>query len=84
VAGAFLDSDGSDGGTEAAGGCVDSGTAARARELCVDLDEAIGRHDSSAALRLLGDLVITGPTGTNVSDLWAVAIGASQQRAGRR
>jgi glycerate 2-kinase len=76
VAGAFVDSDGSDGGTEAAGGCVDATSAGRARALGVDLDDAIGRHNSAEALRLLGDLVVTGPTGTNVSDLWAVAIGS--------
>jgi glycerate 2-kinase len=75
VAGAFVDSDGSDGGTDAAGGCVDALTAERAKAVGLDLNDAIARHDSGAALRLLGDLVITGPTGTNVSDLWAVAIG---------
>ncbi len=79
VAGVFLDSDGSDGGTDAAGGCGDSSTAARAGELLVRLDDAIARHDSTAVLRRLGDLVITGPTGTNVSDLWVVAIGAARR-----
>jgi glycerate 2-kinase len=74
VAGTFVDSDGSDGGTAAAGGCVDSNTEARAAELNVDLDEAILRHDSMSALERLGDLVMTGPTGTNVSDLLAIAI----------
>jgi glycerate-2-kinase len=78
VAGVFLDSDGSDGGTTAAGGCGDSTTMARAGELPLSLDDAIAHHDSTAALRRLGDLVITGPTGTNVSDLWVVAIGAAQ------
>jgi glycerate-2-kinase len=76
VAGVFIDSDGSDGGTDAAGGCVDSTTAPAAETGGVDLDEAVLAHDSRAALRQLGDLVITGPTGTNVSDLWAIAIGS--------
>jgi glycerate 2-kinase len=76
VAGVFVDSDGSDGGTDAAGGCVDSTTAPTAATGGVNLDEAVLGHDSRAALRQLGDLVITGPTGTNVSDLWAIAIGA--------
>jgi glycerate 2-kinase len=79
VAGVFLDSDGSDGGTDAAGGCVDSGTAARADDLLLHLDDAITCHDSSGALGRLGDLVTTGPTGTNVSDLWVVAIDAAQR-----
>jgi glycerate 2-kinase len=74
VAGAFVDSDGSDGGTEAAGGCVDSTTAARADRLAVCLDDAIAEHDSGSALSRLGDQIRTGPTGTNVSDLWAIAI----------
>ena len=75
VAGAFVDSDGSDGGTDAAGGCVDSTTVLRARASGVDLDAAINGYDAYPVLRDLGDLVITGPTGTNVSDLWTIAIG---------
>lgn len=75
VAGVFIDSDGSDGGTDAAGGCVDSTTVSRAAQLGVDLDDALLHHDSESALRRLGDLVTTGPTGTNVSDLLVVAIG---------
>ncbi len=76
VAGVFVDSDGSDGGTDAAGACVDSTTATTADECGVDLRLAVLGHDSQPALQRLGDLVITGPTGTNVSDLWAIAIGA--------
>jgi glycerate-2-kinase len=55
---------------------VDSTTAPTADTGGVDVDEAVLAHDSRAALRQLGDLVITGPTGTNVSDLWAIAIGS--------
>jgi glycerate-2-kinase len=76
VAGVFVDSDGSDGGTDAAGACVDSTTAATAGKSGVDLRSAMLGHDSQPALRQLGDLVITGPSGTNVSDLWAIAIAA--------
>ena len=79
VAGVFVDSDGSDGGTEAAGGCADSLSEARAIECGLDLHAAVMEHDSAAALGRLGDLVITGPTGTNVADLWAIAIGAAPQ-----
>ncbi len=75
VAGAFLDSDGSDGGTDAAGGCVDSTTAPRAEQIAGCLDDDIAGHDSTSALSRLGDLIRTGPTGTNVSDLWVIAIG---------
>jgi glycerate-2-kinase len=76
VAGAFVDSDGSDGGTDAAGGCVDSTTAPRAEQIGVCLDDAIAGHDSASMLSRLGDQIRTGPTGTNVSDLWAIAIAA--------
>ena len=76
VAGAFVDSDGSDGGTDAAGGCVDSTTAPRAEQIGVCLDDVIAGHDSASVLSRLGDQIRTGPTGTNVSDLWAIAIAA--------
>jgi glycerate 2-kinase len=77
VAGVFLDSDGSDGGTDAAGGCVDSTTAASAERALLSLDDAIAGHDATSSLSRLGDLIRTGPTGTNVSDLWVIAIGAA-------
>jgi glycerate 2-kinase len=77
AAGVFLDSDGSDGGTEAAGGCVDSTSAACAADHGLDLDAGIARHDSTATLEQLGDLVVTGSTGTNISDLLVVAIDAA-------
>jgi glycerate-2-kinase len=75
VAGVFIDSDGSDGGTDAAGGCVDSTTALRAERALLSLDDAIAGHDATSSLSRLGDLIMTGPTGTNVSDLWVIAIG---------
>lgn len=68
---AFLSAgtDGVDGPTEAAGGLVDGLSRARAREGGVDVAAALARNDSHTALRALGDLVVTGPTGTNVADL---------------
>ena len=36
----------------------------------IDIDEAIRTFDSYAALAASGDLVTTGPTGTNVADVW--------------
>jgi glycerate 2-kinase len=82
VVGAFLDSDGSDGGTDAAGGCVDSTTARWAEQIHLGLDDAITGHDSNSALSRLGDLIRTGPTGTNISDLWVIAIDAAEPGAG--
>ncbi len=61
--------DGRDGPTDAAGGCVDDGTLARMRAAGVDPAAALAANDSYAALAASGDLLMTGPTGTNVADL---------------
>ncbi|KAA0162653.1 hypothetical protein FNF31_03181 [Cafeteria roenbergensis] len=79
--------DGTDGPTDAAGGIVTSLTAGRARASGVDPAEALARFDSNAALRaagVVGDaaagpadgLLVTGPTGTNVMDIYAVFVEA--------
>ena len=64
-----LDTDGTDGPTDYAGGIVDSGTIQKARELGVNLETAVTTHNVSPALKALGDLVVCGNTGTNVNDL---------------
>jgi glycerate 2-kinase len=69
-----IDTDGTDGPTEFAGGVTDSATVARAEALGIDIRTCLGRHESSMALRALGDIVITGNTGTNVCDLNVVSI----------
>jgi glycerate 2-kinase len=66
---ASVGTDGIDGPTEAAGAIVDSTTMTRARALGLDLAAALQAHDSYAFFRALGDLVVTGPTGTNVGDV---------------
>jgi glycerate 2-kinase len=81
VAGLFLDSDGSDGGTDIAGALVDGETAKRAVTLGLDLATELRAHRASAPLLALGDAVRTGPTGTNVNDLFAVAIGTGSGAA---
>jgi glycerate-2-kinase len=70
----FLDTDGSDGGTDHAGAIVDGVTVERAAGLGVDLRAALLEHRSQVALRALEDAVVTGPTGTNVNDLFAIVI----------
>mgnify|MGYP000951928396 FL=1 len=69
-----VDTDGTDGPTEIAGGIVDSLTQERAEELGVDIDYAIKNHNSSPALTKLKDALVTGHTGTNVMNLRVLLI----------
>ncbi|MCL2767306.1 MAG: glycerate kinase [Synergistaceae bacterium] len=62
-------SDGTDGPTDAAGGVVDGDTAEKLRILGIDPKSALDNNDSYNALSAAGDLIITGPTGTNVNDI---------------
>ena len=62
-------SDGTDGTTEDAGALVDGATLRRAEAAGLDPDEHLRRADSGTLLAATGDLVHTGPTGTNVGDL---------------
>ena len=66
---ASVATDGTDGPTDAAGGIVDGETIMRLREKGVDMKEALEDNDSYHALEAAGDLLTTGPTGTNVNDL---------------
>ncbi len=61
--------DGTDGPTDAAGAIVDGSTAARAAKAGLDPATALIACDSYPFFKVLGDLLITGPTGTNVMDL---------------
>ncbi len=61
--------DGSDGPTDDAGALVDGGTIERGREEGEDDNQALRCADSGTFLAASGDLVTTGPTGTNVMDL---------------
>lgn len=72
--------DGTDGPTEDAGGVVDGETVARISLGGLDADRCLARADSNAALAASGDLVHTGPTGTNVGDL-VIGLNLSAQEA---
>ena len=61
--------DGIDGSSFAAGAIADETTVSRARELEMDPNDFLARSDSHAFFEALGDLIVTGPTGTNVRDL---------------
>ena len=67
--------DGSDGPTDAAGGVVDADTFARSTAAGRDPQRDLATHDAYHALKAAGDLLVTGPTRTNVMDL-AIAVRA--------
>ena len=62
-------SDGTDGPTDAAGGYVDQNTANR-----IDVDYYLENNDSYNALKQTDGLIITGPTGSNVNDIYVLLI----------
>jgi hydroxypyruvate reductase len=66
----FAGTDGVDGPTDAAGAFVSPRTAERAREAGLDPTAALARNDAYPLFAALGDLLVTGPTGTNVSDIF--------------
>ena len=64
-----LATDGDDGPTDAAGAVVTGQSARRAESLGLDATSVLSRNDSYPFFQALGDLLKTGPTGTNVNDL---------------
>ena len=67
--------DGTDGPTDAAGAIADGRTMARAREMELDPLDFLRRNDSYHFFQPLDDLIITGPTRTNVCDVYMVLVG---------
>jgi hydroxypyruvate reductase len=61
--------DGIDGPTDAAGAYADSTTCSRAAALGLSPMDHLDRNDAYPFLQALSDLVVTGPTGTNVTDI---------------
>jgi glycerate-2-kinase len=72
--------DGIDGPTDAAGAIADGNTVSRARTKGLSAEDYLGRNDSYRFFQKLGDLIITGPTGTNVNDV-LVAVGRARKTA---
>ena len=68
------DTDGIDGMEENAGARVDPTTLARAAALGLKVSDHLGRNDAHGFFAALDDLVVTGPTHTNVNDFRAILI----------
>ncbi len=76
---AAIDMDGTDGPTDAAGAVVDGFSVQRGAEAGVDAATNLEQHNTYEFLKASGDLVFTGPTGTNVNDLMFVLMEHSDQ-----
>lgn len=68
------DTDGIDGTQDNAGAMIGPITLARARALGIDAPGALRTNDAYGFFEALGDLVVTGPTRTNVNDFRAILI----------
>ena len=67
--------DGTDGPTDAAGAIADGTTCERAEKLGLAAKDYLARNDSYHFFEPLGDLIMTGPTNTNVMDVRLILIG---------
>ena len=66
--------DGNDGPTDAAGAVVDPTTVARGRELGMDAEDFLARNDAYHYFEKTGELLMTGPTNTNVMDVRLILV----------
>ncbi|MDP8957892.1 MAG: glycerate kinase, partial [Actinomycetota bacterium] len=69
---AALATDGVDGPTDAAGGLVDGRSVQRGWAVGLEAAQHLAENDSYPFLSASRDLLVTGPTGTNVGDVWLV------------
>lgn len=77
--------DGVDGPTDAAGAMADESTGRRSEEGGMDSVEAyLQDNDAYTYFQALGDLVITGPTDTNVGDIQVLLLSPGERRGERR
>jgi len=74
ILGLFCGTDGIDGPTDAAGAICDGLTRLRARKIKLSARESLIQNDSYSFFEKLGDLIKTGPTGTNVMDIGVVIV----------
>jgi glycerate 2-kinase len=78
-----LGSDGIDGNSPAAGAFVDATSLERARRAGIDPDKVLREAQTYRLFKKLGDDFVTGPTGTNVRDLYLLLTGAQSGGEGR-
>ncbi|ODP38697.1 glycerate kinase type-2 family protein [Sphingomonas turrisvirgatae] len=72
------DTDGEDGASGGgAGAIVTPDTLARAHAMAIDPRRSLDDHDSGTLFEALGDLIVTGPTRTNVNDFRAILVAGS-------
>ena len=71
-----MDSDGSDGPTDIAGGISDGFTKKLAVSSGIEYEQLLKKHDSYNALTAMGDALVTGHTGTNIMNIRVVVIGS--------
>lgn len=72
---AAFGTDGTDGPTDAAGAVADGSTIDRARALGLSARRALANNDAYPFFAALDDLIVTGPTNTNVNDLYVMLVG---------
>jgi len=71
---ASLSTDGVDGPTDAAGAIADGNTMLRSHELGLNPRKFLAENNSYNFFSRLGDLIFTGPTGTNVGDVSVIVV----------
>jgi glycerate-2-kinase len=78
---ASIGTDGVDGPTDAAGAVVDGTTVERGFKKGMDTDTFLRENDSYSLFNKLDDLIVTGPTGTNVNDIVIAIVGSADQKS---
>jgi glycerate 2-kinase len=76
-----IGTDGMDGPTNAAGAVADGSTVERGLRKGLDADKYLRENNSHEFFRKLKDLIVTGPTGTNVNDILVAIVGSADQKS---
>lgn len=66
--------DGNDGTTDSAGAFADGQTVERGRNLQLEARMQLNNNNSYRFFKETGDLIVTGPTGTNVMDIYVILV----------